>query len=196
MKVIPPGIDASMVQPRDPARWVQESEKKVGRSAAPAPVTHVAVSPAARAAAALSAAGRYPRSGEAAVVEKIVGRGDPNAEFKEQVVGLLVDMMGRTRQQQDRARAREAAAREQQHEQAENARRAEAAVGAPAVAAAPATHDSAVAPRDRGERALASGDEPAAAPPAEPSAMPGASAADAAPGAAASPPPADDPAQS
>lgn len=163
MKVIPPGVDASMVQPRDPARRVGVSPDKVRAASAPEPVTQVAVSPSARAAAALSAAGRYSRTGEAAVVEKIVGTGDPNAEFKEQVVGLLVDMLGRTRQQQQQAAAREEAAREQQADKAENARRAEEAVGAPAVSTAPPAADRSAALPDGVELSLSIGFEPSTA---------------------------------
>jgi hypothetical protein len=199
MKVIPPGIDASMVQPREPTRRVPGSDATPGATAAAEPVTQVAVSPAARAAAALAATGGYPRSGEAAVVEKIVGTGAPNADFKEQVVGLLVDMMGRTRLQQlERARGREAAADEQEQERAERARRAEAAVGGADGATTPDGSTASVAPQPSaagpdgaepppGGRPARAGAAPSAAPPGPPPAP----ASDSAPAPVASPPASD-----
>ena len=60
-------------------------------------------------AAAMAAAGHYGRTGDEAVVEEIVGTGDPNAEFREQVFGLLVGMISRSRESEASAREREEA---------------------------------------------------------------------------------------
>ena len=129
MKIIPP---VEVPTPVVPERTRVASAAAATESARVVSTpTQVDVSPSARVAAAMAAAGHYGRTGDEAVVEEIVGTGDPNAEFREQVFGLLVGMISRSRESEVSAREREEAMEASQQESAERVARAEAAMEDP-----------------------------------------------------------------
>ena len=141
MKIIPAVIDPSMHPQVDRAGRVRAApaNTEVARAEGAA---QVSVSPSARAAAALAASGRYRQAGAAQVVEEIVGSGEPNAEFREAVVGLLVGMMDRNDEAPGEAeiQAAEAKARAE-----DLSRRAEAQLQGESAAPAEAESDPPVA---------------------------------------------------
>ena len=139
MKIIPAVIDPTMHPPVDRAGRVRPTpaDTEVARAEGAA---QVSVSPSARAAAALAASGHYRQSGAAQVVEEIVGSGEPNAEFKEAVVGLLVGMMDQTdgaqAEAEQRAAEAEAEARAEALAKGDSPQAAAGDEGAPPVATA------------------------------------------------------------
>jgi hypothetical protein len=100
-------LDMTAVRPVDSASRAQAAEQRAAE--APDTADVVNISPMAHARARLARAGHSEYVGFAEPVRQVVGEGDPNAELKARVLGLIVGVMVEHRIAARRAQAQHAA---------------------------------------------------------------------------------------